>query len=52
MVKEYLCFKICSTGDETQSKLNRLASKRWKLVCSYARSTQWLIMEREKRQKR
>jgi len=52
MVKEYICFEICSTGEETQAKLNKLASKRWKLVCSYAYRAQWLIMEREKKQKR
>jgi len=47
MVKEYLCFEIECEAEGTQRKLNRLAEKGWVLVCSYANSNRYLIMERD-----
>lgn len=46
-MKEYLTISICETAKETEDKLNRLAEKGWKLICSYARGN-YLIMERDK----
>lgn len=47
-MKEYKCIKICCEGWETQDMLNEFAKKGWSLVCSYAISGSWLILEREK----
>ena len=47
-MKEYKVFKIGRTGEMTERYLNSLAKEGWKLVCSYAYRTEWLIVEREK----
>lgn len=50
-MKEYKCLKICNTGERTEDMLNEWAKYGWKLVCSYAFCTNWLILEREKKRK-
>ena len=45
--KEYKCIEICGYLEDTENKLNVLASQGWRLVCSYSKNNFWLIMERE-----
>lgn len=47
-MKEYKVFKIGETGEITERFLNSLAKEGWKLVGSYARNNEWLIMGRTK----
>ena len=47
-MKEYYVFEIYASADETENRLNELAREGWRLVCSYAKNTEWLIMERDK----
>ena len=46
---EYYCLSICSEAQDTEDKINKFAKKGWRLVCSYAFTNNWLIMEREKK---
>lgn len=46
-MKEYYTLSIECEAEDTEEKLNELALKGWKLVCSYASRGQWLIMERD-----
>ena len=45
---EYKLILISFDAEDTENHLNVLASKGWRVVCSYARKTRWLILEREK----
>ena len=47
-MKEYKCWEVRMNGKDTESDLNDFAKEGWKVICSYALSGHWLIMEREK----
>lgn len=44
---EYKCIEIKREIEDTELMLNSLAQQGWKLVCSYAQYTRYLILERE-----
>jgi len=46
-MKEYKAVKIGITAEDTEDELNELAKEGWVLICSYASSNSWLLMERE-----
>lgn len=48
-MKQYKTIEICPTGEETEDLLNELAEDGWRVVCSYALSGEWLILERERK---
>jgi hypothetical protein len=52
MVKEYYTLSIEETGSKTEDKLNELAQEGWKLICSYAKNGNWLIMERMSKERK
>jgi len=46
-MKEYKVFKISYDAEDTEKELNKLAKNGWKLICSYAKGNEWLIVERD-----
>jgi len=44
---EYKCIKIGKEMEDTEMMLNEYARNGWRLVCSYAYQTRYLILERE-----
>jgi hypothetical protein len=44
---EYKCIVIKASREETEKMLNDLAKQGWRVITSYARQTNWLILERE-----
>ncbi len=48
-MKEYKCIQVRRKGQQTEESLNILGLQGWKLVCSYALNTEWLILERDKK---
>ena len=44
---EYKCEQICKDVEDTEQLLNDLSKNGWRLVCSYAQYTRYLIFERE-----
>lgn len=48
-MKEYKIFHIGEYKEDTEQMLNRLAKEGWRLICSYALFTEYLIMERDKK---
>jgi len=46
-MEKYKCVIIGEYADDTEDMLNKLASKGWKVICSYAKKNQYLILERE-----
>ena len=46
-MKEYFVFKICEYAGDTQENLNELAKSGWRLICSYAKDNEYLILERD-----
>lgn len=44
---EYKCIKIQKEMKDTEKMLNEAAKYRWRLKCSYAQYTKYLILERK-----
>ena len=51
MKEEYLIFRIRSTMEDTQNKLDHLGEDGWMLVCAYGCGNNYLIMKREIKKK-
>lgn len=49
MKRTYKIVPIRRTAEDTERLLNVLAIEGWKLVCSYAKDNEWLILEKEEK---
>lgn len=48
-IKEYEIIEIGETAYDTEKKLNYLAKHGWKLICSYSKNNEHLILTRNKK---
>jgi len=46
-MKKYKCMEIEEYGCDTEEELNRLAKDGWKVICSYAKHGEWVILEKD-----
>lgn len=44
---QYKCVLIKVSREETEKMLNEFAKEGWRVITSYARQTNWLILERK-----
>ena len=51
-MKEYKVIHISFDAQDTENHLNMLASHDWKVVCSYAAGNKWIILERDRPNKK
>jgi G:T-mismatch repair DNA endonuclease (very short patch repair protein) len=46
-MKQYKCIKIGRYMEDTEKELNTLAKQGWRVICSYAKHGNYLILERD-----
>lgn len=46
-MKKYKVVKIRALAEDTENLLNTLAREGWSVICSYAHSNYWLILEKD-----